>query len=260
MCPNLFPNFFPKHFFIPNLLPTFVTLLINRVLCHMKKIISVIATLLVATALYAQKNVTKFLGIPVDGTKANMIQQLKAKGFQYNSVKDILTGEFNGRNVNLSVVTNNNKVYRILVKDAIGTSETDIKIRFNTLCQQFEDNKKYTSDKDFTISEVEDISYEMDINNKRYEADFYQMDFASIDTVAIQEEAIKYFSTKYTAEQIEKMNDEEKESISKEFAIDYFLESMRNRSVWFMISEEYGKYYILLFYDNGYNQANGEDL
>ena len=34
-------------------------------------------------------------------------------------------------------MTNNNKVYRILVKDAVGSSETDIKIRFNTLCQQF---------------------------------------------------------------------------------------------------------------------------
>lgn len=212
------------------------------------------------TALHAQKDVTKFLGIPVDGTKANMIQQLKAKGYQYNSVQDRLTGEFNGQEVILSVATNNNKVYRIVVKDAVGSSETDIKIRFNTLCQQFEDNKKYLAPQDFRISDDEKISYEMSVNNKRYEADFYQMDFASVDTVAIQEEALKYFSSKYTTEQIDKMSDEEKSSIVQEFAFNYLIDLMKNRSVWFMIEEEYGKYYILLYYDNGYNQANGEDL
>lgn len=196
----------------------------------------------------------------MDGTKANMIQQLKAKGYQYNSSSDILTGEFNGRNVILSVVTNNNKVYRILVKDAVGSSETDIKIRFNTLCKQFEDNKKYTSNDDYTISEAEDISYEMSVHNKRYEADFYQMDFASIDTLAFQGEVAKLFLSKYTTEQNEKMSDEERTSIVKELAMQYLLGEMEKRSVWFMISEEQGMYYILLFYDNGYNQANGEDL
>lgn len=213
-----------------------------------------------ATALYAQKTVTKFLGIPVDGTKTAMIQQLEAKGYQYNSTMDVLTGEFNGKEVILSVVTNNNKVYRILVKDAVGSSETDIKIRFNTLCQQFENNKKYLAPQDYRIPDDEKISYEMSVNNKRYEADFYQMDFASVDTVAIQEEALKYFSSKYTTEQLDKMSDEEKSSIGQEFAFNYLIDLMKNRSVWFMIEEEYGKYYILLYYDNGYNQANGEDL
>ena len=157
-------------------------------------------------------------------------------------------------------MTNNNKVYRILVKDAVGSSETDIKIRFNTLCQQFENNKKYLAPQDYRIPDDEKISYEMSVNNKRYEADFYQMDFASVDTVAIQEEALKYFSSKYTTEQIDKMSDEEKSSIGQEFAFNYLIDLMKNRSVWFMIEEEYGKYYILLYYDNGYNQANGEDL
>ena len=226
----------------------------------MKKLLSILATLLMATALYAQKTVTKFLGIPVDGTKTAMIQQLEAKGYQYNSTMDVLTGEFNGKEVILSVVTNNNKVYRILVKDAVGSSETDIKIRFNTLCQQFENNKKYLAPQDYRIPDDEKISYEMSVNNKRYEADFYQMDFASVDTVAIQEEALKYFSSKYTTEQIDKMSDEEKSSIGQEFAFNYLIDLMKNRSVWFMIEEEYGKYYILLYYDNGYNQANGEDL
>lgn len=41
---------------------------------------------LFAVALYAQDRVvTRFLGIPVDGTKAEMIQKLKAKGFTSNA-------------------------------------------------------------------------------------------------------------------------------------------------------------------------------
>lgn len=32
---------------------------------------------------FAQKDVTQFLGIPVDGTKTEMVQKLKAKGFKY---------------------------------------------------------------------------------------------------------------------------------------------------------------------------------
>lgn len=228
----------------------------------MKKLLSILATLFIATALHAQKDVTKFLGIPVDGTKANMIQQLKAKGYQYNSTMDVLTGEFNGKEVILSVVTNNNKVYRIVVMDAVGSSETDIKIRFNTLCQQFEDNKKYISvpGQDYKIPEDEDISHEMTVNNKRYEADYFQMNVAEIDTLTLQEEVLKKVLSKYTAEQLEKMSNEERTSIGENFAFDYIIDKMEKLSVWFMIEEEYGEYYILLFYDNGYNQANGEDL
>ena len=33
----------------------------------------------------AQKDITKFMGIPVDGFKKDMIQKLKAKGFEYDT-------------------------------------------------------------------------------------------------------------------------------------------------------------------------------
>ena len=39
---------------------------------------------------FAQNDVTKFLGIPVDGTKTAMIQQLKEKGYTY--MIDLATG------------------------------------------------------------------------------------------------------------------------------------------------------------------------
>ena len=86
------------------------------------------------------------LGIPVDGSKSEMIQKLKTKGYtssQHN--KGILVGEFNGMNVNIHVVTNNNKVYRIMACDVNSIDKGEIKIRFNRLCEQFKKNSKYLS-------------------------------------------------------------------------------------------------------------------
>lgn len=139
---------------------------------------------------YAQKDVTQFLGIPVDGSKPEMVQKLKAKGYTispYN--KDVLVGEFNGTEVNIYIVTNNNKVCRIMVADANTIGEVDIRIRFNKLLQQFNNNKKYMSLPEDSIlknsiPEDEDISYELLVKNKRYEALFYQkkVDYDALET------------------------------------------------------------------------------
>ena len=178
-----------------------------------------------AIAVYAQqeKTVTQFLGIPVDGSKTEMIRKLQAKGFQHTEAAEFrgadLEGEFNGQDVYIAVVTNNNKVYRIAVRDKNQIDETNIKIRFNKLCSQFANNPKYISLQDYTIPESEDIGYEMSIHKKRYEAAYYQRPLTS----------------------------------------DY-----EKRSVWFMIRAGegilHGTYNIFLYYDNEYNQANGEDL
>ena len=40
----------------------------------------------------------------------------------------------------------------------------------------------------------------------------------------------------------------------------YALDKATKTPVWFMISENFGEYYITMFYDNEYNRANGEDL
>lgn len=94
----------------------------------MKKFIIVIL-FYVSMGANAQKDVTKSLGIPVDSLKPAMMQKLKAKGFVYNQRLDCLTGEFNGHDVRVSVVTNNNKVWRIMLQDAIAQDEAGIKIR-----------------------------------------------------------------------------------------------------------------------------------
>ena len=69
--------------------------------------------MMVSFASFAQnKDVTRFLGIPVDGTVASMKQKLKAKGFKqspYN--QDQLVGRFNGNNVYVNILENKANIY-----------------------------------------------------------------------------------------------------------------------------------------------------
>ncbi len=109
----------------------------------LKETIRFFMLLFVPVIMSAQKDVTQFLDIPVDGYKPEMIQKLKSKGFTNNLNKeDIFNGEFNGTDVNIVIATNNNKVWRVAVLDINPTDETNIKIRFNNLIQQFVNNEK----------------------------------------------------------------------------------------------------------------------
>lgn len=184
----------------------------------MRKFITLIAMIVLAAGLHAQNEVTKFLGIPVDGTKYAMIQKLKAKGFTYDQKEDLLEGEFNGEKVNIHITTQGNKVWRIMVADKSYRDETQIRIRFNNLLSQFEKNSKYVSfESNKMIEEGEDIGYGITVKKKQYEADFFQ----------------KQADGSINGKNI----------------------------VWFMITEHfYSNYCILLFYENGNNQANGDDL
>ena len=141
----------------------------------MKKLLLFILFVSVAMGANAQ-NAIKFLGIPVDGTKREMISKLKAKGYEYDSYNDCLVGEFNGTDVQISVQTLNNRVWRIAVIDESYTNETNIKIRFNNLFEQFSNNSKYVRLDGNMVNENDDISYEMTVKDKRYDASFGLVD------------------------------------------------------------------------------------
>lgn len=230
---------------------------------HFKNSFTVFVLFIIPIALFAQNDVTQFLGIPVDGNKIELIEKLKSKGFTIKpNEKDILIGQFNGTTVNIHIVTNNNKVCRIMVADANFSKEIDIKIRFNNLLQQFKKNEKYVpaslNPEKYVIPEDEKISYEMLVNKKRYEAAFYQIPL-KIDTLSIAEKIKSELALKYTEEQLSNPTEElQKEMITT--GLPYLLEIYSKKSVWFMINELYGEYYITMFYDNEYNRANGEDL
>ena len=177
---------------------------------------------------YAQQDITKFMGIPIDGTYQDMERKLVEKGFKvgrydpYGNREDYLFGIFNERSVNIYIVTHKQKVYRIMVQFNIKYSDcVTIKSLFNKLCWQFENNPKYkTDEQDQSLSKEYNIEYEMNVNKQRPEAYFYQLS-----------------------------------NTTKK--IDY------NKSVWFMIyQEEFDnqQYYgIVLFYDNMYNYPNNSD-
>lgn len=217
---------------------------------------------LIAISTFAQKDVTTFLGIPVDGFKPAMKQKLIAKGFtpSRKGGEDVLEGEFNGMNVNVFIVTNNNKVCRIMVCDANNQDEANIKIRFNKLVSQFENNKRYISLDKYTLSDQENISYEMLVHKKTYEALFYQAPkWENVDTLAVQNQVREELLTKYSEEQLANPTEE----ISKEaqdIAMKVGMDLVFKKPVWFRICENYGQYYIAMYYDNEYNRANGEDL
>lgn len=263
------------------------------------KILVLCATLLMVTSLCnAQDRALKFLGIPVDGYKSDMIQKLRNKGFTYlkSGGEDVLTGEFNGEDVRIYIVTNNNKVWRIYIADEDMRDEYQIKLRFNTLCEQFERNSKYTSFfEDQRIPMDENIPYEMNVNDKHYEAAYYQnpddpdlmkgvmelysrfqeLNSGEKDSSFFEKQAeararfISSLSTydaktfsKYDADffaQLDTATGKEQLDAAMAFMND-IMSILSNRVVWFTINEYYGKYYISMFYDNEYNRASGEDL
>lgn len=176
-------------------------------------LITFLFVLMTITAIAQESNTIKFLGIPVDGAKKEMISKLQAKGYEYDTSSDCLFGEFNGTNVFINVQTVNNRVWRIGIVDAnVNNDEANIKIRYNNLFKQLSNNGKYEVHAGSTLEEKEDISYEMSVHKKRYDAYFHLKD-----------------------------------------------KSIHGR-VWYMIVEKYGKYGIVMFYENLDNAANGDDL
>lgn len=123
-------------------------------------------------AIAQNSNTLTFLGIPVDGSEQAMKNKLKQKGFKEKYGYDCLTGQFNGETVDVYIHTNHQIVDRIYVAFR-PTTEHEIRIMFNRLLTQFQNNNKYSGFYGNTeISMNEDISNEILVNHKRYEANF----------------------------------------------------------------------------------------
>ena len=108
------------------------------------------------------------------------------------------------------------------------------------------------------VPEDEDISYEMSVNAKRYDAYFVQVPEIT-DSAAVANKLKEKLLTKYTQEQLASPTEEVQADIVKASS-ELAIELMANKPVWFTISDFRGEYYITMFYDNEYNRAQGEDL
>lgn len=179
----------------------------------------------------SQSNVTLFKGIPIDGTKEQMVAALKRQGFK-DSREDLrwlrtgfyglesgelLSGEFNGMQVIVSIIENKGKVCGIGVVEDLKRDEAQIKRAFNDLVEQFNNHNNYKPYKENQkISSNEDISYNMLVHNKEYRAIFYQKGLDG------------------------KASDKRKVVVS--------------------LCEDASDYRLLIYYENGFNAADGSDL
>ena len=140
------------------------------------------------------------------------------------------------------------------------------------------------------IPETDDISYEIKVNNKRYQASFSYFD-PDRDPLSFANALIDKFDGLLPSESISKWKEamatslnlsEDDQKLQSEqmmtklqdaignidedkafLFIATFIDGMKSLAdgdVWFMIHENYGRYNLGLYYDNLHNQANGEDL
>ena len=232
-----------------------------------KRLLSLAMVVMFTMIAYAQKDVTTFLGIPVDGTKAEMKKKLIEKGFvaKITDGEEYLEGKFNGASVNIYISTNRNKVWRVVVEEPCTFDENQIKIRYNTLLRQFQNNSHYLPVGYSPIPEDERIGYEIKYNKKTYNTIFYQRpDYDKIMRDApepdeFQNKVIQELMKKYTLEQLQDPTEEMLQDYNH--AKDVVMKSIfLNKCVWFRILASLEGYYIVIFYDNKYNQPNGEDL
>lgn len=239
----------------------------------MRKLITAILFAALCSTAFAQDSndgTLKFLGIPIDGPKEQLIEKIKAKGFRSSPYREYLVGQFNGQDVEVYVVDNHDTAYRVFVAFP-ETSAYRVRLEYNHLLNQFLRNDKYLPIKAFEeIPESEDISYEMTIHNKEYGACFV---FISPD-VFTKDESDKLHEV---FAKLKNMSEEDAknygESLALAFASDANVSTpedalvvmnrfltILNNNVWFTILQDSGKYQIGLFYDNLKNKPNGEDL
>ena len=191
----------------------------------MKRLVTILCSLLACLSLVAQTNsdnTIKFLGIPIDGSKEQMIKELKNKGFKYNPQFENLSGRFNGKDSNIYISTNNGKVDRVYVASSVLEDEASIRISYNNL----------------------------------------RMAVRFIVEVAWQAHFVTNMFIQPTEEELKDMEEKTSNMTEDEANLYFGTKALENISgqVWFTISEHYGKYYISLYYDNLKNRANGEDL
>lgn len=70
---------------------------------------------------------------------------------------------------------------------------------------------------------------------------------------------LEWSSNRYGEEELANLTERQQEEMVDEI-INKTAEIVFSKEVWFMIDEKYGRYGVLMYYDNKFNQANGKDL
>lgn len=141
----------------------------------MKKIVFAFLMTLAPMSLLAQKNITTFMGIPVNGTKSSVVAKLKSRGFVKDG-HDCLKGEIENIPYLVRVMTDRGRVYRISVVEEKGTDDVSLAVaRYNSLLDWFRKDSNYTEyEYNPYIYPSDNLKYEKKIADGWYYAEFFQ--------------------------------------------------------------------------------------
>ena len=198
-------------------------------------------------------DVLKFLGIPIDGSKEQMYNRLKEKGFSGYSWDEYLEGIFNGENVRVYIGTNHGIVDRIKVIYP-STDKRITKVKYNTLLSRFGRNSKYTELRENReISEKEGVAYEIVFEDKIYDAMYFVLR-QGVDATSWKEDFNREYKLRYKRP-LSELTQEEVEEVL--FCLPQRIPDAVSGVVWFTLQSSNQ---IVLYYDNFKNRPRGEDL
>ena len=235
---------------------------INLALAAEKKVFVLLVAIVMSAGIVAENYPTKFLGIPIDGTKQEMIRHIQSKGFVYNRQLDCLTGVLNGEKVVIALRTYNGRVCQVMVGELQTYSVKQIKVKFNNLMKQFNEHPNYISatlDQTY-IDKREKVSREISKNGKKYAA-YYMQITHDLDTTIWMKDMDK-IAQNVVAQLADRdsISEHEKDLAGTYIEQKAMRQQYLHNIVWFQILEKQGKYSIALYYDNLYNQPLGSNL
>ena len=196
----------------------------------------------------------KFVGIPIDGTKEQMIQALASNGFKHDSYHDYLEGMFNGESVKLQISTNHGIVDRIKVIYPYCSETNDTRVKYNTLLSRFNRNAKYVCV--YPRAEVpanEGIYWKLSDNTKYYDAVYFYL-HPEVNAKQWVEDFKAEYQKRYN-KPLEGLSYEETEEAI--FCLPMKVSAAVSGVVWFTMVDTN---YININYINFKNRPRGEDL
>ena len=222
-----------------------------------RAILLAVLSLMLSVYAFGKEETIRFLGIPVDGPKSEMIRKLQAKGYEYVSEEDFFMGFYMGDPVYLFLQVVNEKVSRVIVYDIEQRTEEEIKYRFNSIYGRFASNRRYErlGKKNRILSPEDKLAYEMKRHKYVHKAVFKQVRVDEADAEIAKTSAPAVGVRPVDMEQI-KGDYRERRRRMHARAIGYVnrhtTESYKSQ-VWFVISERFGKFGVVMLYDNVLN-------
>ncbi|MBQ5779599.1 MAG: hypothetical protein IIW13_06415 [Paludibacteraceae bacterium] len=142
----------------------------------MKKFYLIFICLLFSTCIFCQERVPNFYGIPIDGTKEEMIQKLVETGnfikFEGSNNYDLMQISKDAKDLGITpfvkISTHDGKV-AVIQQDILHlTTAEEAKFLFNSFVETSSNSSVLSVRKGDLIPEKEDIYYEMRVNKKKY--------------------------------------------------------------------------------------------